>query len=749
MGATKSRLPFLLLGLGAIALTVAAGLMLFSSFMLYDDEGYVLLSLKNFAEHGGLYRDVYTQYGPFPYVLYEGLHLLGMPLTHTAGRILTLTAWSSAATLAAGLVWRVTRHSACMLAVLSAMFVYLWVMISEPSHPGGLIVLTTAIMGILGYRWLAAGRWSAWAGLAGVGSAILLLTKINIGVLATLSSLALLLMFSPNDRLRRAMPWLLAAGLAVLPFGLMRPLLGTPWVQTFALTFAFAALPVAGALGLAAGPRTGGRPWRAALLGGSLVAVVVVGVVFARGTTPAELLEGVLLGPLHHPGHFSLVFHWPPRVVMLAAVSLGIFLLAAAGLRLGRPGRVTVDTVVAGLRLAAAAGLGLAIWSFPQTSPNDAVFAYSLSCLWVFLWPLTGEAPAALTARAWLGLLFMGQWLHAFPVPGSQIAWGTFLAIPLATLGAWQAAIWLADQHGRLFTRARRQALDLVLTGALVAIAVLTGNRIAQIGARYLTSRPLDLPGAEVLRLPDSTTALYQLLVLNASVHSDMVFSLPGMFSFNLWSGRPTPTLTNVTHWFSLLDEAQQQAIIRALELHPRACVIVQQGHLDFLRARQLTPGGPLYDYVMSRFTTVFEIDGFQFRVRQGRRVAPLLTAEIYQGKTTGPAGAPVPDTLAKLQLLLPPGQTVGSVEIAQMDDPGRPPLLLNGTNTRVEITPIALEGGGRGATEAGHFPFALPGPAEVALYFDRGGRGFSTSRTYFSVRNPAGAELALVRLRP
>jgi hypothetical protein len=88
-------------------------------------------------------------------------------------------------------------------------------------------------------------------------------------------------------------------------------------------------------------------------------------------------------------------------------------------------------------------------------------------------------------------------------------------------------------------------------------------------------------------------------------------------------------------------------------------------------------------------------------------------------------------------------------VEIAQMDEPNRPPLLLNGTNARVEITPIALEGGGRGATTARSFPFALHGPAEVALYFNRGGRGFSTTRTYFIVRNAAGAELALVRLRP
>ena len=749
MGATKIRLPVLLLVLGAAALAVAAGLMLFSTFMLYDDEGYVLFSLRNFAEHGRLYRDVYSQYGPFSYVVYYFLHALGMPLTHTAGRMLTLFVWSASAMLSAWTVWRVTRRSACMLATLSAVFVYLWIMISEPNHPGGLIVLTTALMGLLGYLALATGRWKTWAVLAGGGSAALLLTKINIGGFATLSSVALLLLHSRRDGLRRAAPWLIAAGLVLLPFVLMRPLLGTPWVQTYALIFACAAIPVAGALALLTEPRGGAPEWRAALAAGGGVALVVLGVIFARGTTPAELLQGILLGPLHHPGHFSFAVRWPPGVQLAAAGACGLFLFMLAGLRLGRPVRTTLDTVVAGLRLAAAAGLALALWQFPASSPDKMVFAFSVTCLWPFLWPLTGEAPATVTARGWLGLLFLGQWLHAFPVPGSQVAWGSFLAIPLAVIGAWQAAGWLIERHGWIFPAARVRALDLLLTCGLVLMAVVSGNNLAQIGARYLDSRPLNLPGAEPLRLPDSTTALYRLLVFNANAHSDMIFSLPGMFSFNLWSGLPAPTLANVTHWFSLLSDTQQRAIMHELEVHPRACVIVNQGHINFLHQHDLIPAGVLYDYVMGQYETAFEIDGFQFRVRHGRHVAPLLTAEIFSQKAAVQADPAVPDTLVKLLLLLPADQAVASIEVALMDDVRTPPLVLNGSTARVEVTPIDLNGRARGQPETRTFPFTLRGPAEVALYFDRGGRGFSTTRTVLIVRNAAGAELALVRLRP
>ena len=743
------RLPVLLLILGAAALTVAAGLMSFSTFMLYDDEGYVLNSLRNFAEHGGLYRDVYTQYGPLSYVVYYVLHLLGMPLTHTAGRVLTLVMWSGAASFSAWTVWRVTRHSACALATLSAVFVYLWVMVSEPNHPGGLITLLTAVLGTLGYLALAAGRWKSWALLVGFGCGALVFAKINIGAFATLSAMTVLLLHARHDGVRRVFPWLLGVGLIALPFALMRTLLGTPWIQTYAMLFAFAAIPVAGSLALVTEGRTGFSEWRRAVLGGLGVAVVVLGVIFARGTTPAELVQGVVLGPLRHPGHFSLVFPWPPGALALATLSLAAFLIALASLRLGKPRRVVIDTAVATLRLVAAVGLALAIWQFPGVSPDNIVFAYSISALWVFLWPLTGEEKDTVIARSWLGLLFLGQWLHAFPVPGSQIAWGTFLAIPLVVLGAWQASVWIATRHGRIFTFARAQALDLALTVVLVMVAVLTGNRLAQIGSRYLESRSLELPGAEALRLPDSTTALYRLLVFNANAHSDMVFSLPGMFSFNLWAELPTPTLANVTHWFSLLNDEKQRAIIAELGKHPRACVIVQADHVDFLRQRNLTPSGPLYDYIEAEFKSAFVIDGFEFRVRRGRSVAPLQTAEVFQSKPAENSKPTAPDTLIKFQLLLPPDQSVASIELARMDDRRTAPLVLNSTNARVEITPIDLTGAARGQPEARAFPFNLRGPAEVALYFDRGGRGIAAAQCFFVVRNATGAELALVRIRP
>ncbi len=58
------RVPGLVLLTAGLAVT--GWLLMSTNFMIHDDEGYVLLGLKNFSEHGRLYDEVFTQYGPGP-----------------------------------------------------------------------------------------------------------------------------------------------------------------------------------------------------------------------------------------------------------------------------------------------------------------------------------------------------------------------------------------------------------------------------------------------------------------------------------------------------------------------------------------------------------------------------------------------------------------------------------------------------------------------------------------------------------
>ncbi|MEO7797861.1 MAG: hypothetical protein ABIY47_09075 [Opitutaceae bacterium] len=719
----------------------AACAVMFSAFMFYDDEGYVLISLRNFAEHGKLYSEVFTQYGPFPFVFYSALHALGFPFTHNAGRIFTLGVWGGAALLCAWSAGRATRSLLASLAVMASVFVYLWVMASEPTHPGGLIVLIVALLAALGIHWIREDRLRAWAILAGAGAGALLLTKINVGIFAALSFLAWVLLHHRNDAIRRAAPWLLIVAGFALPLGLMRILLSVPWVQTFALIFACAAAAAVAATARGATPRAGWRELGWAAAGAIGVGTVVLGVVFARGTTPHDLLEGVLLGPLRLPANFSLRFLWPSGI---RSVAIGSTLLCAVACFLQkRPGYGSwVDPAVAVLRIAFATGVAVNVARFDRISPDNLIFAFVMPGLWLFLWPLAGGNPNASAARAWLGLLLLGQCLHVYPVPGSQIAWSSFLALPLTAIGAWDAATWLGRRFPRSSPRNWRWE-TIGLRVGVASFAVWAGSRLLKVGNRYDDGSDLALPGAEVLRLPSEATARFQLLTLNAVAHGDMLFSLPGMFSFNLWSDLPTPTLSNVTHWFSLLSDAQQHAIIRSLEAHPRACLIVGREHVNFLTGRGLRPSGPLADYLATAFVPAFTLDDFEFCVRRGRNIEPLMLAEALIIPETGGA-----NTLLRVRLVLPADRKIASIEIAAVNNSSSSLLILNSKNARVEVAPIGPNGAGIGPAQTAAWPFRLEGAAQVSIYFNRDGRPRALAGGLIVLRDEAGAEIALARLR-
>src|SRR5437773_918448 len=79
-------------------------------FYDYDDEGYVLLSLKHYLDGGHLYTDTFTNYGPFYYLVqwlfFRGLHF---PITHDGGRLVTLIYWLISALLAGAFIQRISK----------------------------------------------------------------------------------------------------------------------------------------------------------------------------------------------------------------------------------------------------------------------------------------------------------------------------------------------------------------------------------------------------------------------------------------------------------------------------------------------------------------------------------------------------------------------------------------------------------------------------------------------------------------
>ncbi|MBL9200740.1 MAG: hypothetical protein JNL39_09555, partial [Opitutaceae bacterium] len=418
--------------------------------------------------------------------------------------------------------------------------------------------------------------------------------------------------------------------------------------------------------------------------------------------------------------------------------------LCAAALVLRRNHAGPIDAAIALLRLLAAIALAIDLSLYPAVNPGYHALGFTLPCLWLFAWRLGGETLQGSQARAWVVLLLLGQSLHAFPVPGSQIAWGTVLVVPLAAMGAWESGAWFARRAGGASWLGSRGAL-VATRLAVAGFAVKISWEFARLAERYPGGQSIGLPGAEAIRLPDNSAALFRVLAHNAVAHADRLFSLPGTFSFNLWTGVPPPTRANVTHWFSLLNAERQQAIIRELEAHPRACVIVYPGHVKFLNERGLAPKGMLYDYVKQNYEAAFAFDDVEFHVRRGRKIEAFLVAQLLTlNDPAAPAGAE--SSLLRLALLTPPAQPIARIEVLTRDPK---PVVLEAGHARLESMPINARGEPAGPAKAAAWPLQPGGPALLHVYFRREQFAPIPAGATIVLRDAAGREVGLARLAP
>lgn len=655
--------------------------LLFTTFMIYDDEGYVLQTLRDFSAHGGLYDQVYTQYGPFFYLLYDLFHRLGgLEFTSAAGREITLFNWIATALACAGITWRLTRSRSAAFAALGITYYHLWSLISEPGHPGSLLTVIIALTAWAGLELILRGKLTWFAVLTGISGAALVLIKINVGVFFIAATGVWLLFNHTQERVARAGALFGGTALVLLPVGLMQHFLGREWAQIFAVL----ATVAAGTMAVAAAQRRDPAVQTHHLLlfigAGLGVSLVVIVATLARGTSASGLLDGVLFGPLRHPGVYHFAPQWRAGTLPAAFASV---LLAVLCWR--SRGQAWLPTCVSIGRLVLGA---LILFSYAEVIAMNTLaltICFVLPLAWLFVFPLGPDRSLRHGAAfAWIGLLLVEQYLHAYPIAGSQISWGTFLVMPLAVIGCHEAFAYLGRQHQPWIKPL------LVAVGAFVCGTVLfmTGT-LARLGwTRYAASEPLDLPGAEDLRLLENHALALRTMAVNASAHGDLLFSLPGLYSFNQWTGQSAPTRANATHWFSLLSEAQQGKIIAALDRSSRPVIIVQRGLLDFLKEGNFSIAGPLFEHISQGFARVFACESYEFWVRKGRVIVPLNRAELLQPRDVEPGTAP-----RRISAVVVTQRPVVSVEIMLLYTPLKPYARLTAANATLSAIPLRLDG--------------------------------------------------------
>jgi len=601
-----------------VALAVIGYWRMFTQFMAYDDEGGFLWSLSNYCSEGGLYDRVESWYGPFFFTFNHLLHALaGLNFNHDTGRLLTLFYWCGTV-LVCGLVsWRQTRSLWVGLAGTVLTFVCLITVIREPMHPSGFLTLAAALAVLAGGAAVVRGWPLAFAGSAALLGTAMVLSKINVGAFFLIATGTWLAINSRAAAHTRAASLLTGLACAVVPLLLMRGQWPSPWATGYVLVFTCGALALTAALHAVRQPQHG---IQSGMLG-LAIALVFGGVVLVaaslHGTSWVGLWRGVVAAPKGFAQNHYVSLSWPPGARELAIIQL----LAAAAYYFRRRA-AWVSPAIAALRIA------VGVWLFARlpllfsdaTSLQNFCFSYGPSLAWLMVVPLSSSVPtAADRARLWLAWVFIWQTLQAFPVPGSQIGWGSFLWVPLFVVG-WHEAVVFWGERLRVAARVAPVVAGFVLVGA----ATLALWPIARVGYQHFTlNEPLGLPGSSRLRLGSNIASDLRILHQNIQAHGGVLFAYPIMPSLYLWTGHRPPTLPHST------PEAYERALFDQLEADPRALFVVNHYWIELTRLQGEALPKTMFRYLNEHFVPVLQVDPFGFWVHRGRPVALFSIARV------------------------------------------------------------------------------------------------------------------------
>jgi hypothetical protein len=718
---TKSLSTWCAVSLVVAAILVAGTGFMFSSFQQYDDEGYMHYSINSFAANGGLYRNMDSQYGPFFHVVHDLLHTMGVPFTTDGGRLLMLSYWLVTVGFCGAITWRLARCWAATVLVLAASFAHLGHFTNEPTHPGGMAAMLLVLLAWLGASW--PDRPKLLAASAGAIGAALIFTKINVGLFVVAGAGAWWLLHLNRGRLWPHASAVIAGILLVaMPFGLMAVNLEKTWALIFAFVAASAVIGVLFVAARATQQLCSLRDLVAFTLAAALVTALSIAGIMARDTSLSEILDRVLIAPLRHPDLFTIPVTWLPGAPIMAAGSTALAIWAA----FRHDSRAVLCAVASGRLLALAIYVtiwAMSVWKGTATEEMGAfLLSHGVAFTWLFVFPLTHDS-SPLGARAWLAFLLVTQMLQVYPVAGSQIGWGTFLWIPLAVGSAPGAMRTL--KFNRMAGTIQLSALARI---AAVGLSLWIVGTMARYGRNLLRNgSPLGLPGATWVRLPSIQASTLRTLTLNASLHGDMLFSFPGQLSFNHWSGVPTPTRHNNTHWFTLLDPERQQEIRATLERSPRSAVIFQHDELATLSQRGTATENALSLWLRAAYEPAFRLGAYEFRVRQGRRIAPIGTALVREDGGRHSVSAILAlssdKTIAAAELHRFKGLVTEKIAGWQLTDARLTPIDDTGSATspgseliRVEFTP-------------GDFPSGVEISDTILYFLDESGRRVAEAR--------------------
>jgi len=612
---------------------------IFTQFQTYDDEGILVLLLREWAHRGGLYSRVESRYGP-AYTFFYGLpqRLLGADLTYTSGRVVTLLLWLAISfVLGAGVLALGGSLLTGILAQVASFFL-LVTLTWEPTHPGGLLCLGLALI-VLTVAALQRHRPAMCHVLLGLLVGTLVMTKINIGVFAVVALAYSFATAAPTSRSRVLRPLtefaLVALGPILIllqhPHVIATTNFGAPsepahalgarfidqWAINYAVVYAAAALILVLVVRIYGSETDRSVDLRAVVRFGAGTSVAIAFFsVFAlvTGTSLGALAQGLIFRPLTESrSALTLPAQVNGSVVVVwVLVALGLLVMLPRLRRMKEAAPPSIRPTVllwGGMLRIAAAGIGLA-----GVVRSSSLSLLPLAAVCLLAPSASGGVVRSSVGRRTLAALAVAASLHAIPVAGSQVSWSVMLLVPALSLvlyDGWTVVLMARPQRPAWLRTPRIPivcCLVVLLASPWPGAAPLGGASGA--AQRYFrTGVDPQLPGTAGLRLDPGTVRDLRSIVKVLRRECTQFFSVPEYASLYLLSGREPPNGMNATVWMFLLNASEQQSVVDQLERTDGTVCLVERAPADAPPWTEWSfgrpiPDGPLVRYLSTGFET-------------------------------------------------------------------------------------------------------------------------------------------------
>ena len=617
MGSDRDRFsrPLLLL-LGLLCLVVSEMFFkAFSTFQEYDDQGYVMITLKQYREGQPLYDAVFTQYGP-AYYLFRNWLYVSLDVTHTLTGLVAVLHGVAVSGVLGLVAYRLTKSHLLALLTLALVPGRFNQFFNESGHPQEFLALLLALvmLAVTGSR-----REGLRACVLGMLVGAILMTKLNVGVFILVPVLLFFVVEIPQVWLRKALTGLLACGVVAFPAVLIRNHLQTAWGFSLATVLTGSLIPLVLVLRPSVAVPSWKNPIRfLAVLAGTVLAIVWHEL--ARGTSVRGLWHGLLGQHLN----FSAVFAKPFPVGAFFALFSVMALLVFCYWQWRRvPLRWAI--LACGLY-----GVGLCVVMVPPGARFMAMCFAPFAWLVPFSWNLrqsaggcgagggrggSGAAQAIqktepTTARYYSFLFLAAVFLilQAYPVAGSQISCGTILFPVVAVSALFEASrYWLGPAVAWPGVKIPTRVAVLLVCGLFGWKAA----RVAQLGYIYVHNEPTGLPGMALYRLPEPQARLLCWLAERLRPYTTFV-TMPGLNSLYFLTGKEPPTTFNPTTWMTLLDAATQQRIIDRLTSQPTVGAVRNRAIAQEWAGALDISSRPLVRYFELEMKPVAQRDGYE-----------------------------------------------------------------------------------------------------------------------------------------